>query len=601
MFPVLLFIFCNALYIVQTEDFFLHFVTDNSVETIELFKLKRNVPALTSGKETDNDTIQPSNKLLIDNILVSPDGLIVFEDYSFNIDSLEKETKIYKHVIFQTQRRSETIKKHNVVIFLVFLDLKIIDSRTLYTRIETFSYVYFPFSLSKCLSIKGNTIRLYDKIYTFNENIVAVYDTIDYNGVTYMNKIYTNNNLQLYTPKVVFLKVYNFKYLILLALPVLLLWYNKQKKIKLMNIDYETEFYTIYYGTYNNAPAIIKKYKHKNNSFYDEIGLLGRLDHSSIKKNLYYDKGLYRPYMVFEYSDRVKHMTKGDLLQFTQVIAYLHEQNLVYKNFTPNNIRRKNGRIVLFNIGSQSDNTGWYVCTTDSDEFSQDLQSVGVILHYFITGYHPYETLVDDNETFKFVYRTNDDYKKEFSVDNKTVTLKNYTREQLEELEQNMKIRRYKIRTVNSLEHDLIYHTIKNKTTMAKLAKHPYFWSQERIFNFLANFSDLVEGSSSQIRRLERNKNRIFEMPWDNYLDDIVKDELEVFRYYNYNNARDLIRVIRNKGRHYNQIPEVVQEIYKSFPNGFIDYWMTIFPKLLIVCYNCGESLKDNDLLKDFY
>ncbi|WUR04408.1 serine/threonine-protein kinase/endoribonuclease IRE1 (ERN1) [Vairimorpha necatrix] len=604
LFYILHLIFIQSVFslnIVQTDNNILHFIEDDYMEKFEINKLKSKTPALPIAVG-DKTTIQTSYKSIIDNIIISNDGLVTYENFSFNIDSLQGEPKICNYIIFQTQRRCETILKFNTIIFMVFIDLKIMDSRTLYTRIETFSYIYFPFSTAKNINVSEKTVWIHQKEYTFDENIVAVYDVVKYKGTNYMNRIYSNSGIQLYTPKYNIEKISYLKYWAILILPIFLIYWYRPKNIKLSTLDYETSNYKIYKGVYNSEKAIIKKFKRRDTSYYKEISILNKIDHPSIKKILYSENSYFKPTMVFEYSERVSSLSKNDLYQFVQVILYLVEQKIFYKNFSPINFRRKNGRFILFNIYSDDDTLGWYL---EDDKYASTLQSVGIILHYFMTGYHPYDIEEEISKKPKFFYIKNQEDIKFNEISNTLQinenNLKKYDKADLKEIENNMKIRKYKLRTVMSLEHDLIYHTIKNSTTIIKLSKHPYFWSHEKIFNFLANYSDIVEGSSSQTRKLERNKSRIFEMPWNNFLENVLLEELEIFRTYNYNNAKDLIRVIRNKGRHYNQIPEAVKDFYQSFPVGFVDYWTGVFPRLLIVCYNCGESLKDNELIKDYY
>ncbi|KAK6090036.1 hypothetical protein P3W45_000924 [Vairimorpha bombi] len=589
------------LYIVQTEDNTIHFIFDTYIDSIKISKLKNTVPALPDDFVVKDLTIQPSMRGYIDNIKVSRNGFIHLDGFSLSIESLLLEPKIYNGVIFQTQRRCETIVKHDVILFLIFVDLKIIDSKSLYTRIESFNYIYYPFNRSKNIWVLGPYFRVEDMEYKFDGDIVAVYDTLDYNGATYMNRIWINTEINVYRP--IYKAKENSYKCLLLIVPVFLIYFLRPKKVKLITKEYENVKYAVYSGIYNNVPVIIKTYKKRDPHTYKEISLLNKIDCISVKKILYHENNIFGPFIVFEHSEKCQNPTKENLLDLVNTIYYLSEQGFYYRNYNPVNIRTKNTKLVLFNVFSQEDffNLGWYTDKAGDSESTREIISLGILLHYFITGYHPYDINTDTEN--RFVYTKNKDIEdlinKIECPNNKHP--KKYTTKELLQIESNIINRKYLIRTESSLEHDLIYHTIKNSTTIRKLSKHPYFWSEERIFNFLANYSDVLEGSSSQCRRLERNRGRIFENQWNSYLDDTVKDELEVFRFYNYNNAKDLIRVIRNKGRHYNQIPDVVKEIYVSFPNGFVNYWMKTFPHLLIICYNCGESLKDNELLKDFY
>lgn len=56
-------------------------------------------------------------------------------------------------------------------------------------------------------------------------------------------------------------------------------------------------------------------------------------------------------------------------------------------------------------------------------------------------------------------------------------------------------------------------------------------------------------------------------------------------RFYNGAHVRDLLRVVRNKATHYKEIPESVKAVLGPLPGGFLSYFCSRFPSLLLHCY----------------
>ena len=87
-----------------------------------------------------------------------------------------------------------------------------------------------------------------------------------------------------------------------------------------------------------------------------------------------------------------------------------------------------------------------------------DIFSLGLFLHYYVKGYHPFENISKDE--------------------------------------------RPEIKGVSC---------------------HPFLWSNEKFFNFLANLSDIIEKNPKMAKDIERNKTRIFISLWNTLLDPIIQ------------------------------------------------------------------------------
>jgi hypothetical protein len=108
---------------------------------------------IVKSEETD---IILSSRSCINDILVTPDGQIFIKNHRFTVDSIIDSPKIIDNFVFQTQKRCGTSKLFGVIIFIVFLDLHILDTRTMCERLINFSYIYHPFASTKNIEVIGN-------------------------------------------------------------------------------------------------------------------------------------------------------------------------------------------------------------------------------------------------------------------------------------------------------------------------------------------------------------------------------------------------------------------------------------------------------------
>jgi serine/threonine protein kinase len=166
-----------------------------------------------------------------------------------------------------------------------------------------------------------------------------------------------------------------------------------------------------------------------------------------------------------------------------------------------------------------------------------------------------------------------------------------------------------------SLEaYDLVSAMIqRNPTTRPtanQICEHPVFWLAERRLAFLCEFSDRLETEAlnaagddaslftNKLLAVERNAARVVGIAWDRDLDDDLTNNVQRFRTYDPSSVRDLLRLIRNKHHHFDELPAAMKEKIGSSTEGMIAYFRTRFPGLLIHCVNvCRELLPTDDPL----
>ncbi|KAJ2369399.1 8-oxoguanine glycosylase ogg1, partial [Coemansia sp. RSA 2607] len=82
---------------------------------------------------------------------------------------------------------------------------------------------------------------------------------------------------------------------------------------------------------------------------------------------------------------------------------------------------------------------------------------------------------------------------------------------------------------------------------------------------------------------------------WDRRLDPHLRRDLGKFRKYDGTRLRDLLRIIRNKKNHYQDMPMQLRETLGDIPEGYLHYFDSRFPYLLLHCY---YFVLENDSLR---
>jgi serine/threonine-protein kinase/endoribonuclease IRE1 len=139
---------------------------------------------------------------------------------------------------------------------------------------------------------------------------------------------------------------------------------------------------------------------------------------------------------------------------------------------------------------------------------------------------------------------------------------------------------------------------------------HPFFWSPEERLNFLCEVSDHFEFEqrdppSPHLQILESVAPNVMGNTVDflKFLPTDFRDTLGKQRKYTGGKMLDLLRALRNKKNHYQDMPENVKAHVGPLPNGYLQFWAVKFPSLLINCHcviiECGIS--SNDRFKKYF
>ncbi|GAA5840497.1 hypothetical protein JCM9279_007347 [Rhodotorula babjevae] len=120
---------------------------------------------------------------------------------------------------------------------------------------------------------------------------------------------------------------------------------------------------------------------------------------------------------------------------------------------------------------------------------------------------------------------------------------------------------------------------------------HPFFWNAQKRLLFICDASDRFEIMSRDppeptLLTLEHRSHEIVGDDWQKALDRTFLDNLGKYRKYDGASVRDLLRVLRNKKHHYQDLPESVRKALGDLPAGFLSYFTTRFPQLLLHVYD---------------
>jgi serine/threonine-protein kinase/endoribonuclease IRE1 len=160
----------------------------------------------------------------------------------------------------------------------------------------------------------------------------------------------------------------------------------------------------------------------------------------------------------------------------------------------------------------------------------------------------------------------------------------------------------------------MIDRDAKARPTAEEVCNHPFFWSLSQRLKFLCELSDRIElcniaqennedkNLSLNIFAIEKGAFEVFGTSWEKKLDPELMDASLSRRTYDPSSVRDILRMIRNKHHHYDELPSSLKSRIGSSTDGLSRYITKQFPRLLMHCYNfCVCNLKPDDSLSIDY
>ena len=160
----------------------------------------------------------------------------------------------------------------------------------------------------------------------------------------------------------------------------------------------------------------------------------------------------------------------------------------------------------------------------------------------------------------------------------------------------------------------MIDRDAKARPTAEEVCNHPFFWSLSQRLKFLCDLSDRIElcnisqeengdiNLSLNIFAIEKGAFEVFGTSWEKKLDPELMDASLSRRTYDPSSVRDILRMIRNKHHHYDELPSSLKSRIGSSTDGLSRYIAKQFPRLLMHCYDfCVCNLGPEDSISVDY
>eukprot|EP00158_Paraphelidium_tribonemae_P006728 Partr_v1_DN27952_c0_g1_i1_m12061 putative Endoplasmic reticulum to nucleus signaling len=147
----------------------------------------------------------------------------------------------------------------------------------------------------------------------------------------------------------------------------------------------------------------------------------------------------------------------------------------------------------------------------------------------------------------------------------------------------------------------------KKRPTAAASLEHVAFWSPSRRLSFLLDLSDRLDAEDRDGELYQRfqalGRRVISKRGWMDKVDQELFHDLGKYRKYDKDSLADLLRAIRNKKHHYQELPTQMKQLFGSIPEGYYEYFRKRFPKLDVVAYQFvdeTELFRSDQLMRPY-
>ncbi|CAH0036240.1 unnamed protein product [Clonostachys rhizophaga] len=148
----------------------------------------------------------------------------------------------------------------------------------------------------------------------------------------------------------------------------------------------------------------------------------------------------------------------------------------------------------------------------------------------------------------------------------------------------------------------------KQRPPAREVMAHPFFWSAKKRLAFLCDVSDHFEKEcrdppSEALQELERHASQVTRGDFLRQLPREFVDSLGKQRKYTGTRLLDLLRALRNKRNHYEDMPDSLKRTVGPLPDGYLSFWTTKFPMLLLDCWNVVYNVRweETDRFREYY
>ncbi|KUJ22869.1 uncharacterized protein LY89DRAFT_312690 [Mollisia scopiformis] len=154
----------------------------------------------------------------------------------------------------------------------------------------------------------------------------------------------------------------------------------------------------------------------------------------------------------------------------------------------------------------------------------------------------------------------------------------------------------------------MLSHEPKQRPTALQVMAHPFFWSPKKRLNFLCDVSDHFEKEKRDppTQALETLESYAPSICGSDFLKPLGKEFVESLgkqRKYTGTRLLDLLRALRNKKNHYEDMSDKLKSHVGALPDGYLSFWTRKFPSLLISCWNVVYEVEwdESDRFREYY
>jgi serine/threonine-protein kinase/endoribonuclease IRE1 len=148
----------------------------------------------------------------------------------------------------------------------------------------------------------------------------------------------------------------------------------------------------------------------------------------------------------------------------------------------------------------------------------------------------------------------------------------------------------------------------KRRPNARQVMAHPFFWSTKKRLNFLCDVSDHFEKEprdppSPALVKLEEWAPEVVRGDFLRHLPRDFIDSLGKQRKYTGTRLLDLLRALRNKKNHYEDLSDKLKREVGALPDGYLFFWTGRFSNLLVACWSVVYEVRweSTDRFRDYY
>ncbi|KAH6675243.1 serine/threonine-protein kinase/endoribonuclease IRE1 [Plectosphaerella plurivora] len=148
----------------------------------------------------------------------------------------------------------------------------------------------------------------------------------------------------------------------------------------------------------------------------------------------------------------------------------------------------------------------------------------------------------------------------------------------------------------------------KQRPNTKEVMAHPFFWSAKKRLAFLCDVSDYFEKEirdppSPHLQELEAHASEVISGDFLKKLPPLFVESLGKQRKYTGTRLLDLLRALRNKKNHYDDMTDSLKRSVGPLPEGYLAFWTFRFPELLLACWNIVWDVgwDQTDRFREYY